>query len=89
MITKEKLVDLAWHAADHRATVGNVISGYFIRSVARIQPMLGGTADHEIFAGGSHSAGRQVGTKHRSHAGSRLCKGQAKRRLRSRWSILP
>ncbi len=71
MITKEKLVYLAWRAADHRATVGDVISGYIIRSVARIQPMLVGTADHETFAGGSHCAGRQVGTKHRSHAGSR------------------
>jgi len=58
MITKEKLIDLAWRTADHRATVENVISGYIIRSVARIQPMLGGTADHETFAGGSHCAGR-------------------------------
>jgi len=45
MITKEKLVDLAWRAADHRATVGDVISGHIIRSVARIQLMLGVTAD--------------------------------------------
>lgn len=71
MITKEKLVDLAWRPADHRATVGDVLSGYITRSVARIQPMLGGTADHETFAGVSHCAGRQVETKYRSHAGSR------------------
>ena len=47
-ITRETLIELARHETEQRAAIGDVISGYIIGSVARDEPVLGGTADIDL-----------------------------------------
>jgi hypothetical protein len=47
-ITRETLIELARHETEQRAAIGDVISGYIIGSVARDEPLLGGTADIDL-----------------------------------------
>lgn len=47
-ITRETLIELACHETERRAAIGDVISGYIIGSVARDEPVLGGTADIDL-----------------------------------------
>jgi len=47
-ITRETLIGLARRETEQRAVIGDVISGYIIGSVARDEPVLGGTADIDL-----------------------------------------
>jgi hypothetical protein len=47
-ITRETLIELARRETEQRAAIGDVISGYIIGSVARDEPLLGGTADIDL-----------------------------------------
>ncbi len=47
-ITRETLIELARHETEQRAVIGDVISGYIIGSVARDEPLFGGTADIDL-----------------------------------------
>lgn len=47
-ITRETLIELARHETEQRAAIGDVISGYIIGSVARDEPVFGGTADIDL-----------------------------------------
>jgi hypothetical protein len=47
-ITRETLIELARRETEQRAAIGDIISGYVIGSVARNDPLLGGTTDIDL-----------------------------------------
>lgn len=47
-VTRDTLKGLAKREAEHRAEVGDVISGYLIGSVANGEPLIGGAADIDL-----------------------------------------
>jgi hypothetical protein len=48
IVTRAKLVDLAYREAEARAASGDIVSAYLIGSVAYGEPLLGGTADIDL-----------------------------------------
>jgi hypothetical protein len=47
-ITRETLIELARRETEQRAAIGDIVSGYLIGSVARDDPLLGGTTDIDL-----------------------------------------